>query len=215
MSDAAIAFASVLRLTRKDARVLNIQDAYSLHKIVYRLFDDIRNDAEKRGSHPSGILFADKGYVLTHEGRVRQVLMLSTRLPNNTLSAGQIETRPIPEDFLTFDEYAFTVTINPGKRDHESGKVKPVKGREAIAVWFTERCQKSWGFSVNTDSLSVENLFVQQFEKAGHSVTHGGAVLKGALTVTDPALFEKSFTQGIGRGRAFGFGLLQVVPLTA
>jgi CRISPR system Cascade subunit CasE len=31
--------------------------------------------------------------------------------------------------------------------------------------------------------------------------------------VADPDLFRQSFLHGIGRGRAFGFGLLQIVPL--
>jgi len=215
MNEGAIAFASVLRLTRRDTRILGIKDAYSLHKVVYGLFDDIRDTPEKQGSHPSGILFVDKGGVSTHAGMVRQVLMLSTRKPHQTPQFGQVETRPIPADFLTFDHYAFTVTINPGKRDRENRKIQPIKGRESIAAWFSERCQNAWGFAVDVETLLVENIFVQTFEKEGHSVTHGGAVLKGALTVTDPIRFKKSFIQGIGRGRAFGFGLLQIVPLTA
>jgi CRISPR system Cascade subunit CasE len=215
MNEGVVAFASVLRLTRRDTRILGIKDAYSLHKVVYGLFDDIRDDHEKQGSHPSGILFVDKGGVSTHTGTVRQVLLLSTRAPHQTPQFGLVETRPIHEDFLAYDHYAFTVTINPGKRDRESGKVQPVKGREAVAAWFADRSQNSWGFAVDVETLLVENVFVQTFEKEEHSVTHGGAVLKGSLTVTDPIRFKKSFIQGIGRGRAFGFGLLQIVPLTA
>ena len=40
------------------------------------------------------------------------------------------------------------------------------------------------------------------------------ATLKGELRVTDLDYFRQSFLQGIGRGRAFGFGLLQIVPFT-
>lgn len=140
---------------------------------------------------------------------------MSTRVPHQTPQFGLVETRPIPEDFLGYDHYAFTVTINPGKRDRESGKVQPVKGREAVIAWFADRSQNSWGFTVDVETLLVERVFVQRFEKDGHSVTHGGAVLKGALTVTDRDRFKKSFIHGVGRGRAFGFGLLQIVPLTA
>jgi CRISPR system Cascade subunit CasE len=37
--------------------------------------------------------------------------------------------------------------------------------------------------------------------------------LTGELEIVDRSLFIKSFQQGIGRGRAFGFGLLQIAPL--
>jgi len=39
--------------------------------------------------------------------------------------------------------------------------------------------------------------------------------LKGELYVIDSEQFKQSFRQGIGRGRAFGFGLLQIVPLAS
>ena len=39
------------------------------------------------------------------------------------------------------------------------------------------------------------------------------ATLKGELTVIDKDRFTQSFIHGVGRGRAFGFGLLQIVPL--
>lgn len=214
MNNDIIAFASVLRLSRRDVSVLQVKDAYALHKVVYGLFDDIRDDTEKQKSYPSGILFVDKGGSITKQGTIRQVLMLSTRKPHQTPQFGMVETRQVSKDFLNFKRYAFTVTINPAKRNREDGRIQPVKGREVIAEWFYNRCKNAWGFTVHSESLSVENVFVQSFEKEGHQVTHGGAVLKGILTVTDPVLFQSSFIQGIGRGRAFGFGLLQIVPLT-
>jgi len=55
-------------------------------------------------------------------------------------------------------------------------------------------------------------MSVQTFKKDGQTVTHGSATLKGELQVTDREQFNQSFRQGIGRGRAFGFGLLQIVP---
>ncbi|MPN58153.1 hypothetical protein SDC9_205854 [bioreactor metagenome] len=35
----------------------------------------------------------------------------------------------------------------------------------------------------------------------------------GVLEVVDRKSFIKSFCEGIGRGKAFGFGLLQLLPL--
>lgn len=117
--------------------------------------------------------------------------------------------------FLSHALYAFEVTLNPSKRDKQTGKVVAIRGREEIEAWFKARAQKSWGFSVNPESLQIGQMSVQMFEKSGETITHGSATLKGELTVTDRKQFNLSFIQGIGRGRAFGFGLLQIVPLSS
>ena len=88
----------------------------------------------------------------------------------------------------------------------------PVRGQEAVIEWFIERVPQTWGFSVHSPSLQANNLCVMQFNKKGNQVTLGSATLQGGLTVIDREKFKHSFCQGIGRGRAFGFGLLQIVP---
>ena len=211
MSEDALAYASVLRLSRADMNILGVKDAYALHKVVYGLFEDTRSDAEKQASTRSGIVYADKG----GDFNTRQILMLSNRKPHQTPQFGEVHTRIVHADFLAHERYAFEVTLNPGKRDQRTGKVVPIRGREGIEQWFKERAPKSWGFDVNAENLQTGQLSVQTFEKSGNAITHGSATLKGELTVIDKDCFTKSFTQGIGRGRAFGFGLLQIIPLAA
>lgn len=211
MSDDLLAYASVLRLSRADIKALKVKDAYALHKVVYGLFEDIRSVAEKQTSASSGIVYADKG----GDFNTRQILMLSNRKPHQTPQFGEVQTKMIHADFLSHALYAFEVTLNPSKRDKQTGKVVAIRGREEIAAWFKARAQKSWGFSVNPESLQIGQMSVQTFEKSGETITHGSATLIGELTVTDRKQFNLSFTQGIGRGRAFGFGLLQIVPLSS
>ncbi len=210
MSDEILAFASVLRLNRTDVKVLNIRDAYSVHRVVYGLFENVRNDTQSRSSVPSGISFVDKG----GDFNFRQILIISNRRPHQTPQFGVVETKPIHSDFLKYDRYGFEVTINPSKRDSKTGKVVPVKGRDEIVSWFTTRAVSSWGFSVIPDKLQIERIGVQTFSnKDGKTVTHGSATFRGALEVVARDKFLQSFIQGIGRGRAFGFGLLQIIPL--
>lgn len=207
--DDILVYASVLDLSRKDVKILNIKDAYSLHKVVYGLFNDVRSQAEKKNSTPSGIVYADKG----GDFNSRRILMLSNRKPHQTPQFGEIQIKPIHANFLFHPSYAFVITLNPSKRDKHTGKVVPIRGREPIEQWFKEHAPESWGFSVNPTNLQTENLSVQTFEKGGQLVTHGSAILKGTLNVIDRERFAQSFIQGIGRGRAFGFGLLQIQPL--
>jgi len=210
MSTEVLAYASVLKLSRADINVLKIRDAYGLHRVVYGLFEETRTTSQKQASVPSGIVYADKG----GDFNTRQILMLSDRKPHQTPQFGTVETRLVTEAFLQHTHYAFEVTLNPSKRDNQTGKIVPMRSREEVAQWFRERAEKSWGFRVNAENLQTEKIGVQVFAKEGSTITHGSATLKGELHVTDSDTFRKSFLQGIGRGRAFGFGLLQIVPLS-
>ncbi len=209
MSEAILAHASVLLLSREDIKMLKVKDAYALHKVVYGLFEDVRSEAEKAAGKSSGILYADKG----GDFHTRRILLLSNRKPHQTPQFGQVKTNPIFTSFANHAEYAFEITINPVKRDNASGKIISIRGREEIEQWFMQRASDSYGFKVNSASLQTEQMSVQTFEKSGQTVTHGSATIKGQLVVTDRNVFVNSFKQGLGRGKSFGFGLLQIVPL--
>lgn len=204
--------ASVLHLGRADMRTLKITDTYSLHRVVYSLYPDTRSDVEKNGSQASGILFADQGGDFQH----RKILLLANRPPAEHVEGGHgcVNSRPISDDFLSYPRYRFKVIINPTRRENRSGKLLPVKGRDAIAEWFLQRAPKSWGFEASAEHLQIDKVQVLQFkDKAQRPVTLAQAHVHGQLTVTDPAQFACSFAKGIGRGHAFGCGLLQIVPL--
>ena len=186
-----------------DRRALRWTDSYSLHRIVYDLFDDVRGDDRQAGS---GILFADKG---VRQG-VSRVLILSDRLPRPP-RLGELETRPLPESFLQAATYRFEVIINPVWRDNGSGRIKPVRGRDAIAEWFCNHGPR-WGFDVDAASLQVTDMRVDRFSKGEGMATIARATLAGTLRVRERDAFVRSVCQGVGKARAFGCGLLQIVP---
>lgn len=205
--------ASVLHLDRTAIKALRITDPYSLHRVVYSLYEDVRSDAEKTSSQSSGILYADQG----GDFRERKILLLANRAPTDRVDGqyGQVMSKPVPDEFLDHACYRFRVVVNPARRDSASGKLMPVKGREAIAHWFCERAERSWGFRVSGAHLQIDGLEVLQFKgKAQQPVTLAQAHVQGLLQVTDTRLFKHSFSHGIGRGRSFGCGLLQIVPLS-
>lgn len=204
--------ASVLHLDRKAVQALKINDAYGLHKAVYSLFPDVRSADEKQASKPSGFLYADQG----GDYKSRKILLLSDREPMEQIDSqyGEVQSKTISPDFLQHDAYRFKVVVNPTRRDNASRKLVPVKGRDAIAQWFMERAQASWGFSLVPSQLQVDSTDVLSFkDKSQRQITLAQAQVQGVLQVTDRQQFIQSFSQGIGRGRAFGCGLLQIVPL--
>lgn len=215
--------ASELLLTRDDMKKLSVTDAYSVHRVVYDLFSDIRSNVEKHASNSSGILYADKGIVSAKnlELNVRRILIVSNRAPGEP-KYGTLNSKPIPNDFLGYKRYAFEVIINPSKRDRKTGKTVALREgtiaetRLAIETWFIAKAPESWGFSVNQKNFQIQEIGVQRLCKSRDSdvlVTQHRAILKGELVVSDAEKFARSFKLGIGRGRAFGFGLLQIAPL--
>lgn len=204
--------ASVLHLDRRAVKALRITDAYSLHRVVYSLYEDVRDDQQKQASMASGILYADQG----GDVRGRKILLLANREPMDAVEGehGEVHSKPIPDDFLAYDQYRFKVIVNPTRRDNASRKLLAVRGREAIAQWFVERGPRSWGFEVAPQTLQVDKIEVLQFkDKQQRQVTIGQAHVQGLLRITNRAQFANSFTQGIGRARAYGCGLLQIVPV--
>lgn len=203
--------ASMLSLSRRDIKELRITDPYSLHRVVYSLFDDVRTKDEKQSSKASGFLFADKG----GNSLERHVLLLSDRSPSDRVDGkyGKVESKVIPDDFLSHSKYRFLVIVNPTRRDSKSRKLIPIKGREEVAKWFIDRAQNSWGFDVSAEHLQIEKIEVMNFKaKNDRLITLSQATVSGSLSVLDKDKFELSFKTGIGRSRAFGCGLLQLVP---
>jgi len=204
-------YASVLFLERRAIKELRITDPYSLHRVVYSLFADIRTRQDKQGSAPSGIVYADQG----GDFHGRKILILSNRLPvADVLQGGaQVQTKEIPAAFLDADIYRFKVAVNPCRRNSASRKLEPVRGRDAISAWFCQRSEQSWGFQTEKIALQVDGVDVLRFTgKNNRQITIARATLQGVLRVTDRERFKESFARGIGRGRAFGCGLLQIVP---
>ena len=197
--------ASVLHLDRLSVRALRITDLYSLHRVVYSLYEDVRDPHAKQTSETSGILYADQG----GDHRGRKVLLLADRQPMAAVDGqyGQVQSKPIPADFLGHQSYRFKVIVNPTRRDSASRKLVPVKGREAIRGWFAERSSANWGFEVARERLQVDRIDVHQFkDKHQRQVTIAQAHIQGQLQITDSEKFKHSFSLGIGRARAYGCG---------
>lgn len=203
--------ASVLHLDRQASKALRITDPYSLHRVIYGLYDDVRSVEEKSASQTSGILYADGG----GDFHGRRILMLADRLPAECIDGqyGQVQSKSVVDSFLNHDRYRFKVIVNPTRRDSATRKLLPVKGRDAIGDWFCERALQSWGFRVSREHLQVDRIDVLHFKsKQQHPVTLAQAHVHGQLEVSDRAQFRNSFARGIGRARTFGCGLLQMVP---
>ncbi len=192
--------ATVWRLSRSDCKILRVTDPYSIHRIVYSLFP-------KKEGKSRNFLFADKGGTFNE----RIILILSEEQPEKP-AYGELLSKEIPKSFLHQDHYGFEVVINPVIRDSKTGKIIPIRGKNALLQWFIQK-SPAYGFYVDEDSLSVSETNIIRFKKDSKEVVLGKAKFTGKLIVIDRELFIKSFSNGLGRAKSFGFGLLQIVPL--
>lgn len=192
--------ASVLTLEMNDLQRLGKQlDEYGIHKLVYSHFPGKNRQ----------FLYLDKG------GRFNErcILMLSQNMPEST-GMGRLQNKEVPSEYLKQEVYAFEVRLNPVTRLSGSKICTAVKGRNKLVQWFLNH-QQNWGFMTEIDKLDVFDIGVQQFLKQDQMITHNKATFRGILKITDREKFIKSFEKGIGRGKAFGFGLLQIRPIRA
>jgi len=175
-------------------------DTYTIHKLVYSLFP-------KEKESGRDFLFSEDG----GDFYERRIMILSKRYPGSSIY-GVIESKEVPEGYLEYSDYCFEIIVNPVKRVADTSKLVPIKDRNDIISWFIDKSSKN-GFTVDKNSLLVSDLEVVSFNKDNHKVIISKANISGKLHVSDRGLFEKAFESGIGRGRAFGFGMLRISPI--
>lgn len=122
---------------------------------------------------------------------------------------------------------------NEEKRDEFDKKFKDSKNRRRISIYKEEE-QIEWlakqgenhGFQIADLKINpaVRNVisakegkieFKKRDEKDSHkktTLTYGSVVFEGVLKVTDADKFREALVNGIGQGKAYGFGLLSVAP---
>ena len=158
------------------------------------------------------------------------LLLLSAQVPELTRLAQQFgveereqlwETKsydPLLERVQRDSVWQFRLTANPTT----SVKSANPGVRGTVHAHITPEHQISWlkeqginhGFSIIPEDVYVMSNRWLQFHKGGerkHPVTLLAVTFEGILQVTDSACFRETLTHGIGRGKAFGLGLLTVM----
>ncbi|AGB27114.1 CRISPR-associated protein, Cse3 family (plasmid) [Mycobacterium sp. JS623] len=120
--------------------------------------------------------------------------------------------------------WAFRLTANPTFNGYKTGAnwadTKPLAHVTAKQQehWLLSRAERA-GFRVpdqshDVTSIRVTNRSTLRFTKGGHRVVIGTATFDGVLEVRDIDALSHTLTDGIGRAKAYGCGLLTLAPLT-
>ncbi len=216
-----------------------IGNCHELHAFVLRGFPQVVAPIQPREHF--GVLFRLE--TLSNADHTVRLIVQSRQQPDwswikPTWLAATPDQRGNPAVRLIDAEYAaitagsilfFRLRANPTKRistnnaqEIEQWHKKRVDLRsDDDRIAWLERQGKQHGFDVRTvpdqpavrDVRIIPQTRVQGWQKASHALTFGAVVFEGTLHVTDQECFQHALQQGIGKGKAYGFGLLSVAVL--
>jgi len=191
-----------------DAARLRLRDVYDWHQLVWRAFPG------RDGAPRDFLTRLDRR---ERDGMFRLLLLAPrepTRPPQWPEEPEAWQTRPVTSAFLGYRRYRFQLRANPTKRENATRKRLPLRTSQELRAWL-ERKAVQGGFTVDAEALRIlpEGQEWFQIEGRDHRGIHTAVEFEGLLAVTDQDRFKVAFTRGIGSAKAFGFGLLALVPI--
>ena len=184
------------RIGRKEALKHRLFSAYALHQQLWQCFPG-RPEAKR-----------DFLFRCDHEGAVLKILMLSGTRPEICPGAEWDGVKEFEPVFPVGTLYSFRLRANPTLRAKADRKLRAITGEEELHAWLVRKGEQN-GFALRSEP-EYSNCRLERFAKApgGPGISLHVVELGGVLAVTDSAAFGEAFRRGIGRGRAFGCGML-------
>lgn len=132
------------------------------------------------------------------------------------------EVKEISPSFLSHQTYHFDLRANPTKRLSKRdaagnklpvGKRMPLLKQDDLRLWLQRKAEAGGFRLVDSQPLEIGPAVENHFSKKELHGHHCGVQFRGTLEVTDRTKFQKTYMQGIGSAKGFGFGLLLMVPV--
>lgn len=119
------------------------------------------------------------------------------------------------QSLIQGQEMSFRLTANPvraARQQNKRGRVYPHITVEWQLNYLEKRAEKL-GFSlIDNDYQIVQRDFPVFKNKDGRNIRLARAVYEGGLVIENSEIFRKTLTEGVGREKAYGFGLMTVIP---
>lgn len=155
------------------------------------------------------------------------LLLTSSRTPDLTSLAAQFGSPNMPpetKDYRPFldrltngTQWRFRLCANPVHAVCEEsgtrGKITAHVTTAQQCKWLLDRAQKH-GFALRDGDFDVVQSRWMDFSKHdANRVVIRQVTFEGVLTITDADVLREAMTYGIGRGKAYGCGLLTLVSM--
>ena len=194
----------------------DLGNAHELHRQIMQAFPD---EAEQHASEDWNPRQA-WNILFRQESDSNMILIQSAIEPDwSKLPEGYVQrenTKPIVYDTNNFEPgkvLQFRLRANPSKRDNKTRKtVGYFKPADQLA-WLQRQSDRN-GFRLHgVDVIPSPNVFGRKQGKSPIRIST--ALYQGILEVTDGSAFTQALCQGLGRGKAYGCGLLSVARYRA
>ena len=188
-----------------------LSNPYQLHRTIMRAFPNNLKDTKKNGR----ILFriekdATKQYP--------SVLIQSTLCPNWEFLINERQYLIKSPLFKQFNypkfyggnKYWFRLFGNPTKKTvgKRVGMYKEIEQYK----WLKRKAELA-GFALLNVNITKKEEVTAKIGKNTKKMTFQGIQFEGALQIVNPEKFEAALKDGIGSGKAFGFGFLTISKL--
>lgn len=154
------------------------------------------------------------------------LLLVSTQKPDLTsLERYGVEDSAETKDYEPFlahlregQRFSFRVTLNPAialsEGEGKRGRVVPHVTVSQQTQFFLNRTEKNGFYVDEKECQLVERGFSLLKHRGEKTIRLSRATFEGRLTIVDLETFKKTLTKGIGKKKAYGFGLLTIIPET-
>lgn len=226
-------FLSQWQINTDSSQVLRIiGDCYKLHQQILKAFPDRLID---RKADLSLLYRVEK----PSAGNEHIILIQSKLEPNqNDIVAVSFAQRAEVNELRTKDYSPFISSLTEGRNlrflihlnpciktgtsskeerlsgNKSNGRRVTIRKHEDLVTWF-ERKSVASGFLISSLTIGekISKTGYKQTNGMAHRITCEGYAISGILRIKDKALFIGAIENGIGSGKAFGFGLLSIAPI--
>lgn len=206
-----------------------LADCHALHQ---QLMTALPTGASDRARAEYGVLYRID---VDRASEIPTILVQTAVRPDwNRIGASGLLREPAPEPKEIASAYEaitpgrrlrFRLRGNPTRRlkcgqrqcKHPKGCRVELLGEDEQRAWLTRKAEQG-GFRVITvqlrqgDALGAKQQGWRRGADAKQKLTFATVLYDGILEVTDAERFREALRQGIGSGKAYGFGLLSVAP---
>lgn len=125
----------------------------------------------------------------------------------------EIRIRPIVRKNLRKENRATELdAYNLAVRETPEGETKPMR-RETYAKWLEHQLEKQGGATMNPGiALMVSFQKIRSHRGNGNTVLGPETVMRSIMTIRNPEKFQQMLEHGIGRQRAYGYGMILLKP---
>jgi len=198
-------YISKIKLNTKDSFVKEaLRDVYKMHQLVMTAFPSPINKKERvlyrlelHNSVP--YLLIQSLFPQTTDSFLSQCIAPSVS------GEPSVQTKQWEIHLSAQQKYAFRLRANPVK--DKGGRRSPITDRSQQVDWL---CRKGKLNGFDLLKVSVKTEGVIRGQKRSHNMRFLSVMYHGILKPNDIRLLSEAIATGVGRERAFGFGLLSL-----